>query len=44
MEHQNKKKNPVTVFWWKIRQFKKKNPPKFKNDLKWPTFITTIKS
>ena len=26
-----------------MRQFKNKNSPQFKNDLKWPTFRTTVK-
>ena len=25
-----------------MRQLEKKNPPKFKNDLKWPTFRATV--
>ena len=27
----------------KMRQFEKKNPPNFGNDLKWPTLRATVK-
>ena len=40
-------KNPgkqFEFFFLKMRKFKKKNPPKFVNDSKWPTFKATVRS
>ena len=40
---ENNPRNSLILFL-KEQHFEIKNPPKFENDLKWPTFRETVKS